>query len=74
MRYKQQIKLIKALDQETAKAISKKIRDTYPKVKPSIQGETVRVTSKSIDELQEVMQLLKMDATIKVPLTFTNYR
>lgn len=74
MRYKQQIKLIKALDQETAKEISKKIRDKFPKVKPSIQGDTVRVTSKSIDELQEVMQMLKMDATIKVPLSFTNYR
>lgn len=74
MRYKQQIKLIKALDQETSKEISKKIRDRFPKSKASIQGDTVRVTSKSIDELQEVMQMLKVDATIKVPLSFSNYR
>ena len=74
MRVRQEMKLIKALDQETAKTVSKLIRDTYPKVKPLIQGETVRVVSKSIDELQAVIQLLQKTETIKVPLKFTNYR
>ena len=74
MIYNQQIKLIKALDQETSKEISKKIRDRFPKSKASIQGDTIRVTSKSIDELQEIMQMLKVDTTMKVPLSFTNYR
>src|SRR3989339_1236777 len=55
MRFKQLIKLIKALDQETAKKLSKMIRDNFPKVKPTIQGDSVRVSSKSKDDLQAVM-------------------
>lgn len=74
MRVRQEMKLIKALDQENAKKISKIIRDNFPKAKPIIQGETVRVVSKSIDELQAIMQKLKEDESIKVPLNFTNYR
>jgi uncharacterized protein YajQ (UPF0234 family) len=65
---------VKALDQENAKELSKKIRDAYPKAKPIIQGETLRVVSNSIDELQEIMGMLGKDETIKVPLQFENYR
>lgn len=74
MRVRQELKLIKALDQENAKKISKIVRDNFPKSKPIIQGETVRIVSKSIDELQEIMTKLKEDESIKVPLNFTNYR
>lgn len=74
MRVRQELKLIKALDQENAKKISKIVRDNFPKSKPVIQGETVRIVSKSIDELQEIMTKLKADESIKVPLNFTNYR
>lgn len=74
MRVKQIIKLIKALDQEGAKLISKLIREKFAKAKPSIQGDTVRVVSKSIDELQEVMAALRVDESVKVPLSFTNFR
>lgn len=74
MRVRQELKLIKALDQENAKKISKIIRDNFPKSKPVIQGEAVRVVSKSIDELQAIMTKLKEDESIKVPLNFTNYR
>lgn len=74
MRFRQEIKLIKVLDQENAKKITKIIRDRLPKIKTSIQGETVRTTSKSIDELQEVIKLLEADESLKVPLSFTNYR
>jgi uncharacterized protein YajQ (UPF0234 family) len=74
MKVRQHIKLVKALDQENAKELSKKIRDAYPKAKPIIQGETLRVVSNSIDELQEIMGMLGKDETIKVPLQFENYR
>jgi cyclic-di-GMP-binding protein len=61
------------LDQEKAKQISKLIRDDYPKVKPQIQGDAVRVTSNSKDDLQAVMQLLRAQ-DFDFPLNFTNYR
>ena len=71
---KQIIKLIKALNQDQCKAISKHIKDNFPKAKASIQGAAVRVSSKSKDELQEVMTSLKKDESINAPLSFTNYR
>lgn len=61
------------LDQEKAKRITKLIRDEYPKVKPQIQGEVVRVVSSSKDELQAVMQLLRSQ-DFDFPLNFTNFR
>jgi len=67
-------KLIKSLDQENAKVISKLIRDNVPKVKSSIQGDAVRVSGKSKDDLQAVMGMLKEAKEVKVPLQFTNYR
>jgi len=74
MRFIQEIKLIKAMDQENAKNISKMIRDNFPKVKPLIQGDTVRIVSKSIDDLQEIIKFLNSQESIKIPLLFTNYR
>ncbi|MDD3861375.1 MAG: YajQ family cyclic di-GMP-binding protein [Candidatus Gracilibacteria bacterium] len=74
MKVRQHIKLVKVLDSESAKELSKKIRDAFPKAKPLIQGDTVRVTSGSIDELQEIIAMLRNDETVKVPLEFTNYR
>jgi uncharacterized protein YajQ (UPF0234 family) len=61
------------LDQEKAKMISKLVREEYPKVKPQIQGDAVRVTSNSKDDLQAVMQLLRAQ-DFDFPVAFTNYR
>jgi hypothetical protein len=61
------------LDQDKAKQISKLIRDEAPKVKSQIQGDAVRVTSNSKDDLQAVMQLLRSQ-DFDFPLSFTNYR
>ena len=69
-----EIKLIKTLDTETAKKIAKMIRDQFPKAKPNIQGETVRVSSKSRDELQAIITFLKAEKSLERPLEFTNYR
>jgi len=71
---RQVIKLLKALDQETCKTISKMIKDNFPKVKPSIQGTAVRVSSKSKDDLQAVMAYLRKVESLKMPLDFNNYR
>jgi cyclic-di-GMP-binding protein len=62
------------IDQEQAKKISKLIREQGPKnVKAQIQGDELRVQSKSRDELQEVISLLK-GADLDIDVQFTNYR
>ncbi len=61
------------LDQEKAKKITSLIREKFPKVKTQIQGQEVRVTSSSKDELQVVMQTLRAQ-DFDFPLSFTNYR
>jgi hypothetical protein len=61
------------LSQDNAKLITKKLRDEAPKVKTQIQGDMVRVTSSSKDELQNVIALLK-NADYDFPLSFINYR
>ncbi len=61
------------LAQDIAKKITSDIRSAVPKAKPQIQGETVRVTSASKDELQKVITLVKAN-DYDVPLQFINYR
>jgi cyclic-di-GMP-binding protein len=72
-RVRQEIKLKKGISQEIAKQISKLIRDEFKKVQPSIQGDAIRITAKSKDDLQEVIQRLKQE-DLPVALQFTNYR
>lgn len=67
--------LRKGLTQELAKKIVADIKDSKLKVQASIQGEQVRVSGKSKDDLQEVIQLLrKNEDKYDYPLQFTNYR
>ncbi|MEB3257003.1 MAG: YajQ family cyclic di-GMP-binding protein, partial [Cyanobacteriota bacterium] len=74
-RVKQVVKLRKGLSQELAKKLSKQVRDSIKKVTVSIQGESLRITSKSKDDLQQVIQLLRaQEADLDVPLQFENYR
>jgi cyclic-di-GMP-binding protein len=70
---RQQIGLKRGLSSEQAKELSKLIRETFPKVKPSIQGDAVRVSGKSRDELQAVIGHLK-GLDYPVALQFENYR
>lgn len=72
-RVRQEIKLKKGISQEIAKQISKLIRDEFKKVQASIQGDAVRVSSKTKDDLQTVIQRLKQEDW-PVALQFTNYR
>jgi uncharacterized protein YajQ (UPF0234 family) len=61
------------LSQDNAKKITKLLKEMHPKVKTQIQGDTVRCTSASKDELQAVMQSVKQ-ADFDFPVTFSNYR
>ena len=72
-RVRQEIQLRQGLNQDLAKQISKYIRDQYPKVRPQIQGDAVRVSAKSRDELQAVIALLKQK-DYPVALQYINYR
>jgi len=72
-RVKQLVKLRKGLSQELAKQLSKTVRDQLKKVTVAIQGESLRITGKSKDDLQAAIQLLKAQ-DVEVPLQFENYR
>lgn len=67
------VKFKKGLDQDKAKQITKLIRDSYPKAKSQIQGDSVRVSSTSKDDLQGVMTLLNQQ-DFDFPVEFDNYR
>lgn len=73
MLYKKTLPLVQGLDQEKAKKITKLLREKHPKAKAQIQGDAVRVTSQSKDELQGVMNSLRA-SELDIPLNFTNFR
>lgn len=70
---RQRINLKTGIDQENAKKINILIRDSKMKVKSQIQGDSIRVTGKSKDDLQEIMQLLRK-ADLSVDLQFNNFK
>ena len=72
---KQTILLKQGIKQEIAKRISKNIRDQIKKVNVSINGETLRVSSKSKNDLQLVIKLLSdLEESLNIPLKASNYR
>jgi uncharacterized protein YajQ (UPF0234 family) len=75
MRVRQVVKLQQGIDSDLAKKIVKLIRDQFPKIQPRIQGDTLRVASKSKDDLQGVMRFLReKEPELPVALQFNNYR
>ncbi len=68
-----EVPFLQGLDQDKAKKITKLLRDELPKLKAQIQGETVRITSGSKDDLQVSMQLIK-SKDFDFPINFTNFR
>ena len=70
---KRDVTVQEGLEQDTAKKIVKIIKDAKLKVQASIQGDEVRVTGKKIDDLQEVIALLK-SKDLEVPLQFVNMK
>ncbi len=72
-RVRQVIGLRRGLPDDLARKLVKLIRDEFPKVQPRVQGDAIRVASKSKDELQKVIvRLRELDEA--VPLQFENYR
>ena len=70
---RQEIGLRRGLPEDLAKRLQKQIRDEFPKVKSQIQGDAIRVSGKSKDELQRVITRLR-ELDEPVPLQFENYR
>ena len=74
-RIKQNIRLIKGLDQEIAKKISKELRNNIKKINVSIQGDSLRVASKSKNDLQLAIGMMNsFEEKFQIPLQTNNYR
>ena len=72
---KQTILLRQGIKQEIAKKISKNIRDQIKKINVSINGETLRVSSKSKNDLQLAIKLVsELEESLNIPLKANNFR
>jgi uncharacterized protein YajQ (UPF0234 family) len=75
MSFRQRAALRQGLPEDVAKKVSKLIRDEFPRLHGQIQGDAVRVSGKSKDELQSLIARLREDADdYPVALQFKNYR
>jgi hypothetical protein len=70
---RQKIKLQQGIPQEKAKEIVRLVKDSKVKAQASIQGESVRISGKDRDTLQEVIAMLKKH-DFGIDMQFTNYR
>jgi uncharacterized protein YajQ (UPF0234 family) len=70
---RQKVAMQKGIPTEKAREIVKLVKNTKRKVQAAIQGEQVRISGKSKDDLQAVMQFLKA-ADLGIDMQFTNYR
>jgi uncharacterized protein YajQ (UPF0234 family) len=70
---KQVVKVRNGIETEDAKKITKLIKESKMKVQASIQGESVRVTGKNRDDLQEAIAMLRSQVK-DLPLEFNNFR
>jgi cyclic-di-GMP-binding protein len=73
MTVRQRVVLRRGLPDELARKITKIIRDEHPKARSQVQGDAVRVSAKSKDDLQKVIARLR-ELDEAVPLQFVNYR
>lgn len=69
----QVITLQEGIDKELAKKITTMIKQSKSKVQASIQGDSLRITGKKRDELQDIIQVIK-DQNYDIPLQFVNFR
>ena len=70
---RQRIELRQGIDADSARQIQRAIKDAKLKVQAAIQGDRVRISGKSKDELQVVIALLRR-AGLGLPLQFNNFR
>ena len=71
--HRQSLHINKGISQDKAREINKAIKETRVKVQSQVQGDQIRVTGKSRDDLQQVIADLK-GRDFGIPLQFTNYR
>jgi hypothetical protein len=71
---KQDVVVREGIDKDLSRKIVKLIKETKIKVQAAVQGESVRVTGKKRDELQQIIAMLKANDTIDMPLQFNNFR
>src|SRR5262245_5712017 len=69
----QEVTLKHGIDQDSGRKLTKLIKESKLKVQAQIQGDKVRVTGKSRDDLQEAIALMRK-AKLEVPLQFNNFR
>ena len=70
---RQTIELQEGIDRELAKSITTLIKQSKIKVQAAIQGDSIRVSGKKRDELQQTIQLIK-DKKYDIPIQFDNFR
>jgi uncharacterized protein YajQ (UPF0234 family) len=73
LKVKQKVIIKEGLDSDSAKKITKLIKEKKFKVQAQIQKEQVRVTGKKRDDLQSVMAMLKGES-LGIPLQYKNFR
>ena len=73
MRIRQLVSLQEGIDKENGTKINKLIKSHKLKIQSQIQGDKLRITGKKIDDLQEVIQIVK-DQKIPLPLQFVNMK
>jgi uncharacterized protein YajQ (UPF0234 family) len=73
MKTTKEVPFVHGLSQDKAKTITKLIQAKFPKAKTQIQGEEVRVSSSSKDDLQSVMQMISAE-DLDFPVSFNNFR
>ena len=70
---RQTVELQEGIDRELAKNITTLIKQSKIKVQATIQGDSIRVSGKKRDELQQTIQLIK-DKKYDIPIQFDNFR
>jgi hypothetical protein len=71
---KQDIIVREGIDKDLSRKIVKMIKESKVKVQAAVQGESVRVTGKKRDDLQQIIALLKGNEAVDMPLQFNNFR
>jgi uncharacterized protein YajQ (UPF0234 family) len=69
----QEVVLRHGIDAETARKMTRLVKDSKLKVQASVQGDKLRISAKQRDDLQAAIALLR-SAKLDVPLQFTNFR
>lgn len=70
----QEVIVREGIDKDLSRKIVKLIKESKIKVQAAIQGESVRVTGKKRDDLQQIIALLKSNDKLDMPLQFNNFR